>query len=592
MKLPILFFGILLSSLFCQVQGKQHVQGKRALLEDYSGPQFFSKMDFFSDPDPTEGHVQYLDLETANATGLAGLFPSMHSNETVYLGTDYSNKAPQRRPSIRVSSQRTYDSGLFIAEISHMPGGVCGTWPALWLLGSSAPWPEAGEVDIIEGINDDTDNTMALHVSGSFNVTVDPASMLAKLESTDADVNAPNQPPNKGAVAVSPKDSTTFGSAFNDQMGGVYATEVSLTEKRITIWFFPRGNIPEDVLSDDPHPSNWGTPLANFAGSDLDFSEKFKKLQIVINLTFCGQWAGNPSLWGAFSCAKLADTCEAYVADNPAAFEDMYWAINSLRVFEADRSGPESLNGGGDTLAIPTSAPTGESRESIPRIPYINNAIAVPSAEAAAPSESIPRIPYNNNAAAIPSESAPRATNLPPPAGGARPTGISSGFGCYSNRNSTGSRNGSTFHTGRPQPPHRTGADGQGFRGFHASPSPFTTLTIPTASAVQVRQLDNRPNSETDRDTAGARAQQLQGEGGFGGRFRNQTSGSEGAESPTRTTSGEGRRPMNGALPSGGRREGGARPTDSSGGGRGRHGQGGFRQSGRNRTIPDGDEDE
>ncbi len=41
-----------------------------------------------------------------------------------------------------------------------MPFG-CGTWPALWMLGPD--WPNYGEIDIVEGVNIHTTNSLTLH---------------------------------------------------------------------------------------------------------------------------------------------------------------------------------------------------------------------------------------------------------------------------------------------------------------------------------------------------------------------------------------------------------------------------------------------
>lgn len=32
--------------------------------------------------------------------------------------------------------------GVFIADIAHMPGGACGSWPAFWMFGPN--WPNSG----------------------------------------------------------------------------------------------------------------------------------------------------------------------------------------------------------------------------------------------------------------------------------------------------------------------------------------------------------------------------------------------------------------------------------------------------------------
>jgi hypothetical protein len=48
------------------------------------------------------------------------------------MAVDTSEVATGRgRKSVRIETKNTYDKGLVLADISHMPGGICGTWPAL-----------------------------------------------------------------------------------------------------------------------------------------------------------------------------------------------------------------------------------------------------------------------------------------------------------------------------------------------------------------------------------------------------------------------------------------------------------------------------
>jgi hypothetical protein len=54
------------------------------------------------------------------------------------------------RDSVRISSTTSYDDALFVLDIAHMPAG-CATWPAFWTLSKDGPWPQGGEIDIIEG---------------------------------------------------------------------------------------------------------------------------------------------------------------------------------------------------------------------------------------------------------------------------------------------------------------------------------------------------------------------------------------------------------------------------------------------------------
>ena len=54
------------------------------------------------------------------------------------------------RDSIRISSQTSYNDSIIVLDVQHMPAG-CSTWPAFWTLSAKGPWPQGGEIDIIEG---------------------------------------------------------------------------------------------------------------------------------------------------------------------------------------------------------------------------------------------------------------------------------------------------------------------------------------------------------------------------------------------------------------------------------------------------------
>lgn len=100
----------------------------------------------------------------------------------------------------------------------------------------------------------------------------------------------------------------------------------------ISVWFWQTGQVPSDILADNPDVSGWGTPVAAFSGSGCDFGSSFTSQNIIFDTTFCGSWAG--AVWGSGSCGSLASSCEAYVADNPAAFTDAYWLVNSVKVYQ------------------------------------------------------------------------------------------------------------------------------------------------------------------------------------------------------------------------------------------------------------------
>ena len=303
------------------------------LSQDYTGANFFNGFDFFTGADPTSGHVQFVDMDTANSTGIAGIMSGGSADNAVYLGVDSMTVAPQGRGAIRVTSTQSFQHALVIADIAHMPGGICGTWPAMWMLGANKTWPAGGEIDIVEGVNAQPANKMTLHTNAGVAVQ-NGTDFSGELVTPNCDVNAPDQDTNAGCQ-IADTESLTFGSGFNAANGGIYATE--WTSDFIKIWFFPRGSAPADITSGNPNPSDaWGTPNSVFQGT-FNMDEHFQNLQIIFDTTFCGQWAGVD--WTTSSCASLAPTCEAYVTDNPSAFVDAYWAINTLQVFQqADNS--------------------------------------------------------------------------------------------------------------------------------------------------------------------------------------------------------------------------------------------------------------
>ncbi len=63
------------------------------------------------------------------------------------------------RDSIRISSHNAWGDSLSILDLKHMPEG-CATWPAYWTLSKAGPWPNGGEVDIIEGAHTITLSTL------------------------------------------------------------------------------------------------------------------------------------------------------------------------------------------------------------------------------------------------------------------------------------------------------------------------------------------------------------------------------------------------------------------------------------------------
>ncbi|KAK5133255.1 hypothetical protein LTR08_007989 [Meristemomyces frigidus] len=311
---------MLFSTLFAGLALMSTTGWAQYVLEDdyLADGNFFDQFSFWDTADPTNGLVAYQDYQSANASELIS-----NSSTNVQMRVDSSNVTPNGRPSVRITSNKSYDSGLIIVDVEHMPGGICGTWPAFWLVGPD--WPNQGEIDIIEGANDQSTNDMTLHTGEGCSITNNGAFSGNLVSTSCASSGGDNQ-----GCQIGTSNTQTYGSGFNANNGGVYATE--WTSSAITVFFFPRGSIPSDITDGSPDPSNWGTPLAQFQGG-CDIGTNFTNQQIVFDTTFCGDWAGNT--WGASSCASKADTCNDYVTNNPEAFADAYWSVNSLKVYQS-----------------------------------------------------------------------------------------------------------------------------------------------------------------------------------------------------------------------------------------------------------------
>ena len=293
------------------------------LTDDYSKDAFFGNFTAFTGGDPTQGFVQYTNYQDATTKGLIGSVANY--DKASYVGVDYVTKTTTGRASVRLTSQKSFNHGLFIADIAHMPGGLCGVWPAFWLVGPS--WPINGEIDILEGVNAQQANQMTLHTNAG--CTINKSGFSGVVNTTSCDGNAADQPKNAGC-AIESQDDATYGTGFNAAGGGVYATEWN--SSAISTWFFPRSKIPSDISSNNPSPSNWGMPVAMFAGA-CDIDAHFKDMQIVFDTTFCGVWASKS--WGQQAeCKAMAPTCESHVGQMTGYFKDAYWLVNSVKVFE------------------------------------------------------------------------------------------------------------------------------------------------------------------------------------------------------------------------------------------------------------------
>jgi beta-glucanase (GH16 family) len=300
-------------------------QAQYALDVTYDASNFLDEFSFFTEPDPTHGFVDYIGQQAALDSGLASV-----SNGVLHMGVDATTMNPANgRRSVRISSNRSFTHGLILGDFEHLPSNVCGSWPAFWSHGDA--WPSNGEIDILEGVNNQDATAVTLHTNPGCTITNEGADPSTLLKGTDC--GAGNAFTGCGQQTTNTEN---YGSGANAVNGGIYALE--WTSEAINMWFFPRAStgIPQDILDGNPEPSLWPNPAARFVGGGgCNIDDYFREHKIIFDTTFCGDWAGAPDVWNNNpTCSALANTCVDYVSNNPEAFADVFWTVNSVKVYQ------------------------------------------------------------------------------------------------------------------------------------------------------------------------------------------------------------------------------------------------------------------
>lgn len=124
-----------------------------------------------------------------------------------------------------------------------MPYG-CGVWPAFWTVGDS--WPNGGEIDIVEGVNNQANAQYTLHTASGCNLdtsfqkssnkkrhhrvargsstsnanSISAMAFTGKVLSTTCDANINS---NTGC-GIQDSDNKSLSAGLNNRGGGVFAT--------------------------------------------------------------------------------------------------------------------------------------------------------------------------------------------------------------------------------------------------------------------------------------------------------------------------------------------------------------------------------
>lgn len=144
--------------------------GPYKLFQAQEGEKFFDFYNFFNGADSlgSAGYNRYVgsdrafDLNIANVTEeITHGSNGREKTAFAYMSSSSTDEGP--RESVRLEGKTAFNRGLFILDLRHMPAG-CGIWPAFWLT-NEENWPNFGEIDIVEGVNNQTKAKTAMHTS-------------------------------------------------------------------------------------------------------------------------------------------------------------------------------------------------------------------------------------------------------------------------------------------------------------------------------------------------------------------------------------------------------------------------------------------
>ncbi|KAI0793026.1 concanavalin A-like lectin/glucanase domain-containing protein [Irpex lacteus] len=299
------------------------VHGQYSMVKEYIGENFFDDWNFYGKADDlTNGDAFYLDSKQASQTTLATVNGA--GNAIMRVDNTTSLTFGDKRNSIRISSKERYTVGsLWIADMIHMPYG-CSVWPAWW---SSAPnWPDGGEIDTLEGVNQATMAHMGLHTETGCMLTNSSVQTSTLINSTDCSIFANS---NEGCIVTNP-NTTSYGPGFASTGGGIFVTEFAA--KGISIWYFPRSLIPASLQGNQSSidTSTLGTPVANWPASGCNVNQFFEPQELVFDITLCGDYAGNQDTF-LQTCSGLC--YDDWVLGSPSNFDTAYFEVQYVRVY-------------------------------------------------------------------------------------------------------------------------------------------------------------------------------------------------------------------------------------------------------------------
>jgi len=261
------------------------------------GSSFFDGWTFVTD-DATHGAVDYVDRDWALESGVAQAFDS----HAILRTGGTSRHDTLKRDSIRLMSEKGYDDFLLIMKFSQVPYG-CGLWPAFWLFGQDKPWPEAGELDLLEWVHDIPQQT-SLHTAHANRCKLDAALMdkypeMPDLNGADYDCETDYLHGKRGCAPN--RLPVVKGDFFNEKRGVI---AVEKTPEYAKVFHIPEAELTADVESMSPQPDTWDKWVISYypfaeserqvPGSCPEPTKVMTDQHIILNIELCGDW-GSPT---------------------------------------------------------------------------------------------------------------------------------------------------------------------------------------------------------------------------------------------------------------------------------------------------------
>ncbi|KAI0659613.1 concanavalin A-like lectin/glucanase domain-containing protein [Cubamyces menziesii] len=301
------------------------------ILRSYSGSTFFSGWDYFDGFDnTTNGDVNYLSQANATADGLT--FINGAGNAIVKVDNTTFVPFNIKRNSVKIITHDFFPIGsVFVFDALHLPFG-CSVWPSFWTMGQD--WPAGGEIDIMEGVNKATNDQMTLHAKAGCTQDTS-ATQLGQTSGADCSAGANSS---VGCTVIE-KQPNSFGDGFNSNGGGVWAAQFD--QSGIFIWFWSRNAIPADVskTSTQVDTSTWGIPSAAWPASSCNIGEFFAPQQLVIDITLCGDFAGQAEIYQQTCGGPLSNstfnTCyvDNVINNGTSDYANAFFEIQYVKVF-------------------------------------------------------------------------------------------------------------------------------------------------------------------------------------------------------------------------------------------------------------------